>query len=49
MFGAGSDTTVSALMVALLAAAAFPEKMIEVHDELDSVVGRGRSEYPVPS
>ncbi|ORY90731.1 cytochrome P450 [Leucosporidium creatinivorum] len=42
LFGAGSDTTVSALTIVFLAAVAFPEQLKVVQDELDRVVGRDR-------
>jgi len=42
LFGAGSDTTVSALTIVFLAAVAFPTKLKAIHDELDRVVGRDR-------
>lgn len=43
LFGAGSDTTVSALTIVLLAAAAFPKELEIVQAELDRVVGPDRS------
>ena len=42
LFGAGSDTTVSALTIVFLAAVAFPAKTKAVQNELDRVVGRDR-------
>ncbi|KAJ3769963.1 cytochrome P450 [Lentinula raphanica] len=42
MFGAGSDTSASAISVALMAATCYPEAQKAIQDELDSVVGRGR-------
>ncbi|THV05169.1 cytochrome P450 [Dendrothele bispora CBS 962.96] len=42
MFGAGSDTTASAISVALMAAAVYPETQKKVQEELDNVVGRAR-------
>lgn len=45
MFGAGSDTTASAISVALMAATCYAEARKRVQDELDSVVGRGRRKH----
>lgn len=42
MFGAGSDTTASAISVGVLAAACYPEAHAKVCEELDMVVGRER-------
>jgi cytochrome P450 len=42
IFGAGSDTTASAISIGVLAAACFPEEARRVKEELDSVVGAGR-------
>ncbi|KAJ3812998.1 cytochrome P450 [Lentinula aff. lateritia] len=42
MFGAGSDTSASAISVALMAATCYPEAQRVIQDELDSVIGRGR-------
>lgn len=42
MFGAGSDTTASAISIGVLAAACYPEAQELVHKELDAVVGRER-------
>jgi len=42
MFGAGSDTTASAISIALMAATCYPESQKLIQDELDSVIGRGR-------
>ncbi|KAG0142009.1 hypothetical protein CROQUDRAFT_50893 [Cronartium quercuum f. sp. fusiforme G11] len=42
LFGAGSDTTAAALSTLIFAAACFPEKVAEVQEELDRVVGRNR-------
>ncbi|KAF9456168.1 cytochrome P450 [Collybia nuda] len=39
MFGAGSDTTASAISVGVLAAACYPEAHARVREELDSVIG----------
>ncbi|KAG5652857.1 hypothetical protein H0H81_003356 [Sphagnurus paluster] len=43
LFGAGSDTTASAISVAVLAAAQYPEAAKRVQDELDRIVGRARA------
>ena len=42
MFGAGSDTTASAISISVLAAACYPKEQQRVWDELESVVGRER-------
>ncbi|KAG6828014.1 hypothetical protein H0H87_003076 [Tephrocybe sp. NHM501043] len=42
LFGAGSDTTASAISVGVLAAACYPEAARKVQEELDVVVGRDR-------
>ncbi|KAG0695263.1 cytochrome P450 [Suillus ampliporus] len=42
-FGAGSDTTSSAICIVLLAAVCFPEEQAKVHAELDAVIGRHRA------
>ncbi|KZT26043.1 cytochrome P450 [Neolentinus lepideus HHB14362 ss-1] len=42
MFGAGSDTSASAISVAIMAAATHPEAQAKVQEELDSVVGSDR-------
>lgn len=42
MFGAGSDTTASAISVAVMAAACYPEAQKRVQEELDQVVGTER-------
>jgi len=39
MFGAGSDTTASALSIGVLAAACYPKAQAKVQEELDPVVG----------
>lgn len=44
MFGAGSDTTASAMSVAVMAAACYPEAAERVKQELDTVIGRERRE-----
>lgn len=43
MFGAGSDTTASALSIAIMAAACYPKQAKLVQEELDRVIGRERS------
>ncbi|KAK2467459.1 hypothetical protein APHAL10511_000314 [Amanita phalloides] len=43
MFGAGSDTTASAISVAVMAAACYPEAQRWVQEELDQVLGRARA------
>jgi len=42
MFGAGSDTTASAISIGVLAAACYPKAQAKVQEELDAVVGRER-------
>lgn len=42
MFGAGSDTTASAISIAIMAAAVFPAAQRKVQDQLDLIVGKGR-------
>ena len=42
MFGAGSDTTASAISIAVLAAACYPKAQAKVQEELDAIVGRER-------
>ncbi|KXN81394.1 O-methylsterigmatocystin oxidoreductase [Leucoagaricus sp. SymC.cos] len=42
MFGAGSDTTASAISVGVMASACFPEAAERVRQELDSVIGKER-------
>jgi cytochrome P450 len=44
MFGAGSDTSASAISVAVMAAARNPDMQKVVQDELDAVLGKGRRE-----
>ena len=46
MFGAGSDTTASAISVSVMAAATHPEAQEKVAQELETVIGRGRGECP---
>ncbi|KAF8060686.1 cytochrome P450 [Lyophyllum atratum] len=41
LFGAGSDTTASAISVGVLASACYPQAARKVQEELDRVVGRG--------
>lgn len=43
MFGAGSDTTASAISIAVMAAACYPETQKRVQDELDQVIGNQRA------
>ncbi|PFH44843.1 hypothetical protein AMATHDRAFT_72169 [Amanita thiersii Skay4041] len=43
MFGAGSDTTASAISITVLAAACYPEAQARVQEELDQVIGRDRA------
>jgi cytochrome P450 len=43
MFGAGSDTTASAISVSVMAAACYPEAQRRVQVELDQVIGRDRA------
>ncbi|KAJ8076753.1 hypothetical protein AAF712_000376 [Marasmius tenuissimus] len=43
MFGAGSDTTASAISVAVMAAACYPEAQKKVQEELDQVIGKDRA------
>ncbi len=45
MFGAGSDTTASAISVGVMAAACYPDKAEKVRQELDGVVGKERREF----
>jgi cytochrome P450 len=45
MFGAGSDTTASAISVGVMASACYPEAAERVRKELDSVIGKERREY----
>jgi hypothetical protein len=42
MFGAGSDTTASAISIVIMASALHPEEQRKVQEELDRVVGRER-------
>lgn len=44
MFGAGSETTASALSMMMMAAACYPDAQTKVQEELDRVIGRDR--YP---
>ncbi|KAG1809804.1 cytochrome P450 [Suillus plorans] len=43
LFGAGSDATAVAIMVVVMAAACYPKAQEKVQEELDTVIGRGRS------
>jgi cytochrome P450 len=45
MFGAGSDTTASAISITILAAACYPKAQAKVQEELDAIVGRERGVY----
>lgn len=45
MFGAGSDTTASAISIAVMAAACYPHFQAKVQKELDTVVGRDRGTF----
>jgi cytochrome P450 len=47
MFGAGSDTTASAISISILAAVCFPEARSKVQEELDNVIGKERGELKV--
>ncbi|KAF9033815.1 cytochrome P450 [Panaeolus papilionaceus] len=47
MFGAGSDTTASAISVSILAAACYPEAQRMIQAELDTIIGKERA--PVTS
>jgi cytochrome P450 len=42
IFGAGSDTTASAISVGVMAAACYPEAQAKVQEELDTVIGTER-------
>lgn len=44
MFGAGSDTTASAISVSILAAACYPEAQRMIQAELDTIIGKERGE-----
>ncbi|KAG6883651.1 hypothetical protein C0993_004902 [Termitomyces sp. T159_Od127] len=46
LFGAGSDTTASAISVGVLAAACYPAAARKVQEEIDLVVGRERPPTP---
>ncbi|KAF8797498.1 cytochrome P450 [Phlegmacium glaucopus] len=43
MFGAGSDTTASAISVSIMAAACYPKAQAKVQEELDNVIGKERA------
>ncbi|KAJ3505865.1 hypothetical protein NLJ89_g7189 [Agrocybe chaxingu] len=43
MFGAGTDTTASAISIVVMASACYPAAQARVQDELDAVVGRERA------
>ncbi|KAG2111524.1 cytochrome P450 [Suillus discolor] len=42
-FGAGTETTATAICTVLMAAAHFPEEQAKVQAELDAVIGKGRA------
>ncbi|KAG2126354.1 cytochrome P450 [Suillus bovinus] len=42
-FGAGTETTATAICIVLMAAARFPEEQAKVQAELDAVIGRERA------
>lgn len=50
MFGAGSDTTASAISISIMAAACYPKTQAKVQEELDNVIGkeRGKSSLNIP-
>ena len=43
IFGAGSDTSASAIAICVMAAATYPQQQKKVQEELDRVVGHGRA------
>lgn len=43
IFGAGSDTSMSAIQIAIMAAATHLDQQKRVQDELDAVVGKNRA------
>jgi cytochrome P450 len=43
IFGAGSDTSASAIAICVMAAAMYPEEQKKVREELDRVVGQNRA------
>ena len=45
MFGAGSDTTASAISISIMAAACFPNAQAKVQEELDNVIGKERGTF----
>ncbi|KAK0478957.1 cytochrome P450, partial [Armillaria novae-zelandiae] len=47
MFGAGSDTTASAISVAVMAATCYPETQKKVQEELDAVIGKDRHAFDI--
>lgn len=49
MFGAGSDTTASAISISIMAAACFPKAQSKVQEELDNVIGKARGEFECES
>lgn len=44
LFGAGSDTTASAVSISILAAACYPQAQAKVQEELENVIGKERGE-----
>jgi cytochrome P450 len=45
LFGAGSDTTASAISISIMAAACFPNAQSKVQEELENVIGKERGEF----
>ena len=45
IFGAGSDTTASAISISIMAGACFPKAQAKVQEELDNVIGKERGEF----
>ena len=45
MFGAGSDTTASAISISIMAAACFPKAQAKVQEELDNMIGKERGGF----
>jgi len=43
IFGAGSDTTASAISISIMAAACFPKAQAKVQEELDNIIGKERA------
>jgi cytochrome P450 len=44
LYGAGSDTTASAVSISILAAACYPQAQAKVQEELENVIGKERGE-----